>query len=407
MNADNFTLFNVTAGNTYEWSYCESHQGVSTAWDAQLTLSDNSSGTNLCFSDNFCGVNANAPYLSWTATFTGVVKLLTSLNNCLNNSGAPYNNLVWRMANGTPSALITGVDVSSYEGNINWANVKNAGYKFGFAKATEGVSITDSYFINNQVNGAAAGLPMGAYHFARPENNSATAEANYFLSVASAYIHSCNLPPVLDVENPPTGPSLQTFFTSAQLTTWIQTWCTTVQNATGIAPIIYIGPSNAAYLNSSINTYGLWIDDYNSNPNNAPANIGVWTTWEFKQYSWTGTVPGISGAGGIDMDVFNGDTVAFKALLGCNSTGMVQHSSEINFQIYPNPAKSVITIENISLDNYEEGLISIYTIHGQLLVQKNLEGHKTKIDIIDFTEGMYILAVKTEKGMKVKKFIKE
>src|ERR1051326_8442269 len=82
MNADNYTLFNVTSGNTYEWSYCESCGGVSTAWDAQLTLSDNSNGNNLCFSDNYCGTNGNAPYISWIASFTGVVKLLTSQANC-------------------------------------------------------------------------------------------------------------------------------------------------------------------------------------------------------------------------------------------------------------------------------------------------------------------------------------
>src|SRR5437870_5327736 len=49
MNADNWTLFNVTSGNTYEWTYCESAGGVSTGWDAQLTLTDNSNGNPLCF----------------------------------------------------------------------------------------------------------------------------------------------------------------------------------------------------------------------------------------------------------------------------------------------------------------------------------------------------------------------
>src|ERR1035437_9908958 len=49
MNAGNWTLFNVTSGNTYEWSYCEMYGGASTAWDAQLTLLNNSTATNLCF----------------------------------------------------------------------------------------------------------------------------------------------------------------------------------------------------------------------------------------------------------------------------------------------------------------------------------------------------------------------
>jgi GH25 family lysozyme M1 (1,4-beta-N-acetylmuramidase) len=98
------------------------------------------------------------------------------------------------------------VDVSFYEGTINWAQVKAGGYTFAFAKATKGTTITDSYFVSNQINGNAAGMVMGAYHFGRPENNSATAEANYFLSVAGPYIKACHLPPALDVEDPPRAP---------------------------------------------------------------------------------------------------------------------------------------------------------------------------------------------------------
>jgi GH25 family lysozyme M1 (1,4-beta-N-acetylmuramidase) len=214
---------------------------------------------------------------------------------------------------------ILGVDVSSYEGTINWSQVKAGGYTFAFAKATEGVGLTDSYFVGNETNGTAAGVVMGAYHFGHPENNTATAEANYFLSVAGPYIKTCYLPPVLDLEDPPSGPSLSTYFTPAQLTAWVQTWMTTVKNATGIAPIIYIGPSNASFVDSSLNVYGLWIDDYNSNPKNPPPNIGVWKTWDFKQYSWTGTIPGISGTNNVDQDVFHGSINQFNTLIGCNA----------------------------------------------------------------------------------------
>src|SRR5262245_1311081 len=74
MNGGNYTLFSVTSGNTYQWSYCESYGGVSTAWDAQLTLYNNANlSTAICFSTDVCGTNSNAPYLSWVATFTGTV----------------------------------------------------------------------------------------------------------------------------------------------------------------------------------------------------------------------------------------------------------------------------------------------------------------------------------------------
>ncbi len=214
---------------------------------------------------------------------------------------------------------ILGVDVSSYEGTINWTKVKASGITFAFAKATEGVGLTDSYFAGNEVNGNAAGVVMGAYHFAHPENNTPVAEANYFLSVAGSYIKACHLPPVLDLEDPPSGPSLSAYFTADSLTAWVQVWMTTVKTATGIAPIIYIGPSNASFVKSSLNTWGLWIDDYNSSATAPPPNIGVWKTWNFKQYTWTATIPGISGTANVDGDVFNGTTNQFNTLIACNA----------------------------------------------------------------------------------------
>ncbi|HVA99066.1 MAG TPA: GH25 family lysozyme, partial [Bacteroidia bacterium] len=217
------------------------------------------------------------------------------------------------------SQTILGVDVSHYQGTINWTSVKGAGYTFAWAKATEGVSTTDAEFVSNEVNGTAAGVVIGAYHFAHPETNSATAEANYFLSVAGTYINSCSLPPVLDLEDPSSGPSLSSYFTSSQLTSWVQLWITTVKNATGITPILYTNGNYAGYLNSSVaSSCGLWIADPDGSSTAPPATTGVWTTWDFKQYSWTGTVPGI--AGNVDMDVFNGNTAAFNVLVPCVTT---------------------------------------------------------------------------------------
>ena len=184
MNAGNYTLFNVTSGDTYEWTYC-SDFGGSIGWDAELTLFNNANGNLLCYNDNCGRTNCStAPYLRWTANFTGTVKLLTTVSGCQVNNGSPYSKLVWR---DTSAVQIRGVDVYSGNSPINWAQVKAAGYTFAWAKATEGVGYTDSQYLNFAVNGVNAGLKMGAYHFARPDLNSTNAgaisEANYFLSV--------------------------------------------------------------------------------------------------------------------------------------------------------------------------------------------------------------------------------
>jgi len=215
---------------------------------------------------------------------------------------------------------ILGIDISHYQGNPNWTQVAAAGKVFAWTKATEGVSYTDPTYASNMSNGDAAGVVMGAYHFARPITNSAINEANYFLSVAGSLIGPGHLPPALDLEDPPSGSGLISSMTSAALTSWVQTWMTTVQNATGITPVIYTSSSIAAYVNSSLNVYKLWIAKPDGSATTPPTGLGVWNpNWAFKQYSWTGTVSGIN-ATDVDLDVFNGTMNDFNALIGTSVT---------------------------------------------------------------------------------------
>jgi GH25 family lysozyme M1 (1,4-beta-N-acetylmuramidase) len=224
------------------------------------------------------------------------------------------------IGNNLVAQTILGVDVSHYQGTITWSQALAAGKKFAFVKATGGTGFTDPNFVTNETSGASAGVKMGAYHFAYPEDNSATDEANYFLSVAGSYIGTGYLPPVLDLEDPGgTDPPLSTDFTSSQLTAWVQTWVSTVQAAhPGVTPIIYVDGTYASYLQSSINIYGLWIADWDNSATAQPSNIGVWNTWLFKQYWDQGSVSGISGT--VDLDVFNGTTTAFNNLIGTTVT---------------------------------------------------------------------------------------
>jgi len=401
MNAGNYTLFDVINGDTYEWTYC-SDFGGSQSWNAELTLFNNSTGATLCYQNN-CGISSclTAPYIRWTATYTGTVKLLTTVSGCTTNTGSPYSTLVWRDTSGTPLVQVLGVDVYGGNGTINWNLVKAAGYTFAWAKATEGVGYTDSEYLNNAVNGVSAGMKMGAYHFARPDLNptpaGAVSEANYFLSVAEPYIINCELPPSLDLE----GSYLLTSFTSAELTTWVQNWMNTVQAVTGITPVLYIGASTASYLNSSLNTYKLWTDDVSGSSTTPPPNIGVWTTWAFNQYDWTATVPGISGSN-TDLNVFNGNMAAFDSLMGCPITGIKQNSLNDSFVIYPNPAN-----DNLTIETSQKCTIEILNIEGQIIKTINTANKQTTIDIRNLSSEVYIIKAKTEKGVAVKKFIKE
>ena len=87
-------------------------------------------------------------------------------------------NFVLAKPNYTP-----GIDVSHHNGIINWINVKNAGKKFVFIKATESTTFVDNRFSSNFDGAIANGLYAGAYHFARPDKSSATIQVNHFLKV--------------------------------------------------------------------------------------------------------------------------------------------------------------------------------------------------------------------------------
>lgn len=203
---------------------------------------------------------------------------------------------------------VKGIDVSSWQGYVDWEQVRQAGYRFAFARATLGDettgSLTDEYFEINMEEGEAAGMLMGAYHFAYAgEGTEAASEARHFLNVAGPYLKSGYLRPVLDLE---TGASLG----KAALSNWVHEWMDTVKNKTGIEPIIYTNSYYANYyLDNSISQYDLWIANWTCNVGITP-DTGIWDDWAFWQY-WGPSecgyyyVPGVSG--NVDLDLFNGN----------------------------------------------------------------------------------------------------
>ena len=205
-----------------------------------------------------------------------------------------------------------GIDVSTYQGTVNWTSVRAAGKTFAWARATIGTG-TDATFTNNSINAKAAGVLIGAYHYARPDLDLGTAgavtEANHFWSVARSFISGSNtyLMPVLDIEQAP-GVS----YTKTTLSQWINTWCSNVvalaaaQGVT-VKPFVYSYISYANnWLNSSVTVWPLWMANNYSGQNTetgGPSSLGPWNTWVFWQYG-IDPVSGVSND--VDVDVFNG-----------------------------------------------------------------------------------------------------
>jgi len=205
-----------------------------------------------------------------------------------------------------PSAVtwLEGLDVSTHQGSIDWGRVAAAGKRFVFARASAGSLTADDTYATNRSGARAVGIPVGAYHFANPDNasNDALNEANWFLSHATPT--PGDLIPTLDIE-------VTNGLSTTALTTWLQTWLTRVTEVTGVRPMIYTTPNfwKASVADSdwfARNGYSvLWVAQWTSasRPTVPAANWGGhgWTFW---QYSSTGTVPGISGA--VDLDRYSG-----------------------------------------------------------------------------------------------------
>ena len=101
------------------------------------------------------------------------------------------------------AARAAGIDVSDFQGNMtqaDWNSVFNAGKMFAWSKATEGGTFTATTFANNMNEGTAAGVYMGAYHYAHPETNAAATDAAHFVAVAGPYLTNGHLRPMLDIE---------------------------------------------------------------------------------------------------------------------------------------------------------------------------------------------------------------
>lgn len=160
-----------------------------------------------------------------------------------------------------------------------------AGVRAVYHKATEGSSYTDPTYAGRRKMADAAGLPFGAYHFARPAVGDAEAEARHFLAVAKP--KAGDLLPALDLE---TTEGL----TLAQLRTWAETWCATVAKACG-------GRRPVVYSPYDLRIEGLrWRPRYNDD--NRPPVL-TWDVWQFSN-GQLGKPDTVAGLGRVDLNTF-------------------------------------------------------------------------------------------------------
>jgi GH25 family lysozyme M1 (1,4-beta-N-acetylmuramidase) len=205
---------------------------------------------------------------------------------------------------------LPGIDVSHWQGTINWTQVKNSGVVFAFCKATENTDFTDPRFSANWSAMKSLGIVRGAYHYARYLLSPPVEQARFFVDTVRP--QAGDLPLVIDTEE-----SRNEGATPAQVWAWLQACVAEIKRLTGKAPIIYTRENYWRIdVGNPADNLGcpLWTARWNPDPFTPFPLPRAWGNWNFWQYrvAPAGTVPGISGE--IDQDFFNGTLSQLKKL---------------------------------------------------------------------------------------------
>ena len=198
-----------------------------------------------------------------------------------------------------------GVDVSSYQGNVDWAVLARQGVDFAFIKATEGSILQDRQFAANWAGAAEAGVRAGAYHFLSYDSPGDTQADNY---IATVPVTEGALPPVVDIEfygdnlkNPPDRDHVKSV---------LDPLLARLEEHYGVKPILYVTyRSYDFYLKEGYEDYLFWFS--------SPALMPFWRPWTFWQYSHSARLEGYTGGEErIDLNVFRGSREEFLELFG-------------------------------------------------------------------------------------------
>ena len=198
-------------------------------------------------------------------------------------------------------ATVNGIDVSTWQGTIDWDSVAGSGLGFAIARISDGTGYYDDQFDRNWSEMKRVGLVRGAYQFFEPSEDAA-AQANLVVRVVGQ-LGPSDLPVVLDVETATPTPDE------------IWTWVNAVQAGTGKTPMIYTswGLWNS-WISGGFESLPLWAANYGVSCPGLAANWSNWTMW---QYADNTSVPGISG--NVDGDVFNGSLQDLRNFAGSDS----------------------------------------------------------------------------------------
>ncbi|MDJ0342525.1 lysozyme [Streptomyces sp. H10-C2] len=210
-------------------------------------------------------------------------------------SGSATGNVITPLVTQTP-----GMDVSGYQGNVDWSAAWSNGGRFAYIKATEGTSYTNPYFAQQYNGSYNVGMIRGSYHFALPNVSSGATQADYFVNHGGGWSgDGKTLPGALDIEYNPYGATCYGL-SAGGMVNWIASFSNQYAARTGRYPTIYTSTNWWSSCTGNSGAFAgnnpLWIARYSTSVGTLPAGWGFHTIW---QYSDAGVFPG-------DQDRFNG-----------------------------------------------------------------------------------------------------
>lgn len=196
---------------------------------------------------------------------------------------------------------IRGIDVSHYQGEIDWDTLAKEDIQFAYIKATEGSQSKDEQFDVNWSEAQDKGLRIGAYHFFSLDSPGSTQAENFCGTVTAV---EGMLPPVVDIEPYGYYSDIE-HLDKEKMITELAVFLKDVESFYGVKPVIYTTEEWWEILQEDFDGYDLWIRNVYGKPDSS-------IRWTFWQFSNRHVLSGYSGEERyIDMNVFCGDESEF------------------------------------------------------------------------------------------------
>ena len=277
---------------------------------------------------------------------------------------------------------VRGVDVSEYQGEVDWDRIKSQGISFAFIKATEGSKSKDDYFDKNFGKLKNMDMLLGIYHFFSFETEGEEQAQNYINTVGYIENDDSIFIPIIDVE-------YYSYYEKAKpYKEWIieelQTMLDDLENTYRIKPMIYTTMGfYDDYINGNFSDYDIWIRDIVTKPNLENRD------WRFWQYTGKGRLDGYSGQEKfIDLNVFNGTKEDFDSFVESK-----KQEKKNNFS----------KEEQEEIERKENTIISEYgalvtSIEGNIYTVETDEGETLKATL---TDGLEVINKRTEENFEI------